>query len=150
LSRWFYWIATGFGIGRFPIAPGTAGSLAGLALVLLLRPFSLHLYIGLFLLTVGLGVYCAGRTERALGVRDDPAIVIDEIAGMLLAVFLIPAGTGFLAGGFVLFRALDILKPFPARWVQERIAGGWGVMLDDLVAGAYANLILQAAGRWIL
>ena len=136
-------MATGFGAGYFPAAPGTAGSLVGLAVVFLLRDQSILLYALVFLILFALGVYAAGRVERASGEIDSRRIVIDEIAGMLVVGFLIPPGAGYLFGGFLLFRVLDIVKPFPADWVERRLTGGWAIMLDDLVAGLYANLILQ-------
>jgi phosphatidylglycerophosphatase A len=81
--------------------------------------------------------------ERATGVKDNRRIVVDEIAGMLVAGFLLPSDAGYGIGGFLLFRVLDVLKPFPARWIEQNLAGGWGIMLDDTVAGLYANLMLQ-------
>ena len=146
MSRWIPWLATGFGAGRFTPAPGTAGSLVGLALVFLLQGRLLLLYTTILLVVFALGVYTAGRMERSIGEKDCPRIVIDEIAGMLITAFLIPDGAGYVLAGFGLFRALDILKPFPANWAERRCPGGWGIMLDDAVAGIYANVILQGAG----
>jgi phosphatidylglycerophosphatase A len=137
-------VATGFGAGYVPAAPGTAGSLVGLVLVFLLHNRSTLLYAAVLLAVFALGVYTSGRFERATGEKDSGRIVVDEIAGMLVVFFLVPPGPAFWIGGFVLFRALDIWKPFPARWVERNIPGGWGVMLDDTVAGLYANLILQS------
>jgi phosphatidylglycerophosphatase A len=137
-------VATGFGAGHVPAAPGTAGSLAGLVLVLLLHNRSPVFYAAVLLAVFALGVYSAGRFERATGEKDSGRIVIDEIAGMLVVGFLLPPGPAYWIGGFILFRALDIWKPFPARWVERNIPGGWGVMLDDTVAALYANLILQS------
>ena len=136
-------MATGFGAGYAPAAPGTAGSLVGLILVFLLQNRSWVLYAAVLLAVFALGVYTSGRFERATGEKDSQRIVIDEIAGMLVVGVLLPSGAAYGIGGFVLFRALDILKPFPARWFERNAPGGWGVMLDDLVAGLYANLILQ-------
>ena len=115
----------------------------GLILVLLLRPFSPILYISVLFFILGLGWYCAGRMEQASGKKDSPEIVIDEIAGMLVAAFMIPSGGLFLVASFFLFRLLDIIKPFPARWIERDIPGGGGIMLDDVMAGIYTNLILQ-------
>lgn len=150
MSRWVYWIATGFGAGKSPIAPGTAGSLVGLVLVWLLRPVSPFIYIALTALVLGLGWYCAEKVEAAEGVKDSPKIVIDEIAGMMVSAFLLPPQLAYLVGAFFLFRILDILKPFPARWLERNLSGGAGVMLDDIAAGIYANLILQGISRGLM
>lgn len=129
------------------MAPGTAGSLVGLALVFLLHLFFPIIYLSFFILVLVVGTYCAGQAEQALREPDSPHIVIDEIAGMLAAAFLIPEGTGFLLSAFLLFRLLDILKPYPARWIERRMGGGPAIMLDDMVAGTYTNLILQGVGQ---
>jgi phosphatidylglycerophosphatase A len=136
-------VATGFGAGYAPVAPGTAGSLVGLVLVFLIHNRSLILYTVVALTVFALGVYCADRMERATGEKDNRRIVIDEIAGMLVAGFLLPSAPAYWIGGFLLFRALDVMKPFPARWIEQNLVGGWGIMLDDTVAGLYTNLILQ-------
>ena len=143
MSQWVFWIATGLGAGTVPIAPGTAGSLVGLILVFLLSQFSPLVYIAFFILILGVGWYCAGQMERDSGQKDNPAIVIDEIVGMMITGFLIPPGIIFLLVGFLLFRLFDILKPFPANWIQTHLKGANGIMLDDAVCGVYANLILQ-------
>jgi phosphatidylglycerophosphatase A len=143
LPRWTHWVATGFGAGYSPAAPGTAGSLVGLGLVFIIHSRSLSFYSAVLLAIFAVGVYTADRVEHATGEKDNRRIVIDEIAGMLVVGFLLPSGAGYWIGGFILFRALDILKPFPARWIERNIVGGWGIMLDDTVAGLYANLILQ-------
>lgn len=147
MSRWTYWFATGLGIGRFPIASGTVGSAAGLVLVVVIQPFPSMVYVAITLLVLGLGWYCAGQVERSEDCKDSPVIVIDEIAGMMIAAAWIPAGWGPLLLGFFIFRVFDILKPFPAGWVERHIPGGGGVMLDDVVAGIYANLAVQGIGK---
>lgn len=149
MPRWIQWVATGFGAGYAPVAPGTAGSLVGLILVFLVHN-RLILYAVVGLAVFALGVYAADGMARATGEKDDRRIVIDEIAGMLVAGFLIPANPGYWIGGFLLFRALDVIKPFPARWIEQNVAGGWGIMLDDIVAGVYANLILQGLRGLVL
>jgi phosphatidylglycerophosphatase A len=149
LSRWTYWIATGLGLGRIPLAPGTAGSAGGLAIVLWMRPLSPLTQAALVLILVSLGWYCAGREEQATGQKDNPQIVIDEIAGMMISAMWIPSGWGPLFLAFLLFRALDILKPAPAGWVERTVPGGGGIMLDDVVAGAYTHLILMSIGKMI-
>lgn len=88
-------------------------------------------------------VWIAGEAERLLGRRDAGCIVIDEIVGMLTALAGLPATLFNLSAGFVAFRVLDIIKPFPARYLDARVPGGWGIVLDDVVAGIYSNLLLR-------
>lgn len=137
-------LASWFGVGRLPKTPGTFGSLAALpavGLMWVLGPLTGVLFLVVF---IGLAVRAAGITEQILEQRDPGVIVVDEVAGMLVALYLQPATWGFLAGGFFLFRVFDITKPFPIRRL-ERLPGGAGVVLDDVMAGLYANLVLQAA-----
>jgi phosphatidylglycerophosphatase A len=147
-------IATGFGTGYFPIAPGTAGSLAILIVYWICPEISaLQLIMIIIGLTV-LGIYTAAITEKEMKKKlgsdkgNDPGIiVIDEIIGMLIALLFIPKTTFFLIIVFILFRIFDIAKPYPAR-KMEKLHGGWGIVLDDVVAGIYANIVIQI-GRLI-
>ena len=147
-------IATGFGAGYFPIAPGTAGSLAILIAYWISPEISaLQLIMIIFGLTA-LGIYTATITETEMKKKlgsdrgNDPGIiVIDEIIGMLIALLFIPKKTFFLIIAFILFRIFDIAKPYPAR-TMEKLHGGWGIVLDDVVAGIYANIVIQI-GRLI-
>ncbi len=136
-------IATFGGVGRSPVVPGTAGTLAALPFAYLAGRF---LPLGLFLaVTAGItlvGVWAAGRAARILGRKDPGAVVIDEVAGLFVTLLGIPAGPLTLCGAFVIFRVMDILKPPPARRL-ESLAGGIGIVADDLAAGAYANLTLR-------
>jgi phosphatidylglycerophosphatase A len=149
------WIATGLGSGYFPVAPGTAGSAVGLTLVIALRQAALgplRWAIGLAAfsgLLFVLGVWSAGKAEKVFGRVDPRQVVIDEVVGQIITFLATPRVTwrGFIAG-FILFRAFDIVKPFPARRA-ERFPGGWGIMLDDVVAGVYSLLALVILGRWI-
>lgn len=136
-------MATAGGVGYSPIAPGTAGSLLAL-IILWLVPFSsVSLAIAVVVLA-GVGGWAAGRAERLLGGKDPAPVVIDEIAGMFLSVLPFPRSLGLLLAAFLLFRVLDIVKPFPIRQCQV-LSGGLGVILDDLLAGAYTLGIL-----WVL
>jgi len=142
-----FWIATGFGSGRVPWAPGTAGSLVALALfwvTTLSGPNWIPVVV--FALIVVAGFWSAPAAERRLGRKDPGAIVIDEFAGQFLALLALPHSWPVLAAGFGLFRLFDILKPPPARRF-EALPGATGIMADDLVAGLYANLLLQLAVR---
>lgn len=131
-------------IGFFPFAPGTVGSAAGLLVYLGARQAAPHLDLWLIALFGALGIYFTRPCEEDLRCTDPGPIVIDEVMGMLITLALIPVGWGGMLLGFLLFRALDIAKPFPARRL-EGLHGGWGVMADDAMAGIYANLILRGA-----
>jgi phosphatidylglycerophosphatase A len=138
-----HWPALGFGLGAAPFAPGTVGTLLGIPLYLLLAGLPLTAYVsvvaGLFLL----GIAACRLTARALDVHDHPAIVFDEVIGFLIAMTLAPPGAGWLVAGFALFRLFDIWKPWPIRWVDRRVQGGTGIMLDDALAGLYALVVVQ-------
>jgi len=142
-------IATFFGIGYSPVAPGTMGALAVTLLYWYLPTFSiLYLLAGVWVV-IFLGVRCSTVVEKAeqekLGQEKgtDPGfIVIDEVAGMLIALIALPKTLPHVAAAFILFRIFDIFKPFPVRKF-EKLPAGWGIMFDDVMAGIYANLILQ-------
>jgi phosphatidylglycerophosphatase A len=141
-------VLSALGAGYGPLVPGTYGSLVGLGVALLLPAEGWHLSVGIAVaaasaLTVALGPAAC----RAAGREDPQQVVMDEVAGMLLALLLVPAPSPMEAGSaFLLFRAFDILKPFPCRRL-ERLPGGWGILLDDLAAGAWAAACLRALGE---
>ncbi len=141
-------IAQGAYSGKSPIVPGTAGTIVGVLLYLGARSLSFIPYGILCILLCGIGTWAAGEAESILGQKDSPSIVIDEIAGYLIAMFMVPAGWGFIAAGFFLFRIFDILKPWPLFQLQD-IHGGLGVMLDDIGAGIYTNIVLQVGAHFI-
>jgi phosphatidylglycerophosphatase A len=132
-------------IGFFPIAPGTVGSAAGVGVYLLLHR-SGFAYVELLVIAAlfAAGVALTKTCEEDLRCVDPGPIVIDEVMGMLITLFMIPVGAGGLLLGFLLFRALDVIKPFPARQL-ESLHGGMGVMADDAMAAVYANLLLRGA-----
>ena len=133
-------------MGYSPVAPGTAGSVVGLGLYAALSPLSTGLYVAA---VGGLSVvvfWIADRAERLLGKHDDGRIVIDEVAGMLTSLAFLPARVDVALAAFVLFRLFDIWKPPPARRA-EQLPGGIGIVMDDLVAGVYANLAGQLLWR---
>jgi phosphatidylglycerophosphatase A len=135
-------LATALGAGYAPVAPGTWGSAVGLLLWFVLPPSAWTQALAIALV-VAAGAWSAGVAERHFGKTDPGQVVIDEVAGMLVTLFLNPVGWPWAVGGFVLFRAADIVKPFPARRL-ERLPGGLGIMADDVMAGIYANLALRA------
>ncbi len=141
------WIAQGGYSGRSPVAPGTAGTVVAVFLYLLLRGIGIATYAGVGVAVIVIGTWAAGRAETLLGGKDHSSIVIDEIAGLLVSLFLVPQGWGFVIAGFFLFRFFDIVKPWPLRGLQE-LPGGLGVMIDDLGAGIYTNVALQIAAHW--
>ncbi len=145
-------LGTGFYTGYAPIAPGTAGSLVGVVLFAL---FFHRLSLPLFLITLcglfAIGILSAAHIDRAEHSSDNSMIVIDEVVGMLLTYTALPATPWILFLGFLLFRLFDIFKPWPACLIQRRMHTPLGVMLDDLVAGAYAWLVLVLGGQvWSL
>ncbi len=143
MDRLAFVIATWGGAGYAPVASGTVGSAVALVLLWLI-PFTLTaLAITLGALVVG-GLWAGGRVERALGQKDPGIIVVDEVAGMTLSVLLLPRTIPVLLVAFFLFRLFDVWKPFPARESQA-FTGGLGVMIDDLIAGAYALILVMGA-----
>jgi len=141
------WLAIAFatvaGVGYLPIAPGTWGTIAAVPLVPLAAavapPWG---HVGLLAVVFALGVPAAGVAERLLGRKDAKPVVIDEVAGFLVTMLLVPITRWTLLAGFFLFRVFDVVKPYPANRM-ERHPGGIGIMADDLVSGVYANLALQ-------
>lgn len=142
--------ALGFGLGLVRHAPGTVGTLLGLPLFLVLQPMGNTLMalgvIALFLF----GVWCCDTCSRNLGVHDHPGIVWDEVVGLLITLFMAPLTASAVILGFLYFRLFDILKPWPIGWVDARVSGGLGIMLDDVLAGVFAALALQATLHWVL
>lgn len=138
-----YFIAFGFGSGLMPIAPGTWGTLVAIPLYLLLTAVPWTIYLSITLLAFVLGVWVCQRVSQELGVHDYSGIVWDEVVGYLLTMFMAPTGVVWILLGFILFRIFDIWKPQPIRYVDRRIQGGLGIMLDDVLAAIPAWAILQ-------
>jgi phosphatidylglycerophosphatase A len=136
-------VASVFGAGYSPVASGTVGSLVTAVAIWLLPLTLLRTAIALVVVTL-VGIWAGGRVERVLGRKDPGVIVIDEVAGMLLAVMGLPRSLPVLITAFLLFRLFDIWKPFPARESQA-LTGGMGVMVDDLIAGLYALVLIMGA-----
>ncbi len=136
-------LALGFGSGLVPLAPGTAGTVAAIPVYLLLQPLAPLYYLLLVVLLFVAGVAICAHTAERLGVHDHPGIVWDEIVGYLVTMAFAPAGWQWLAAGFVLFRLFDIVKPWPIHWCDRRVHGGFGIMLDDLIAGVFAAAAMQ-------
>ena len=145
------WIATGLGSGFSPVAPGTAGSLAALLPWLALRELPLELYAGALALAFLAGVWACAWLVRTVRVADPSIAVWDEFTGLWIALTPLVGGSAhwlWILPGFTLFRIFDIAKPWPVSWADRAIDGGLGVMLDDVLAGAYAAAVLWMALRW--
>ena len=142
-SNPWYFIAAGFGSGLMPFAPGTWGTLVALPLYWALSLYSLPVYLGVTLIAFVLGVWITDWVSRDLGEHDYGGIVWDEIVGYLLTMVLVPVSLTWMIVGFVLFRLFDILKPQPIRYIDQKVSGGLGIMLDDILAAAFAWVVLQ-------
>lgn len=136
-------LATGFGAGLAPRAPGTFGTLVGVAIYLPMATLPWPLYLAILATMTAAGVYLCGRSARMLGVHDHPAIVWDEMVGYLITMLAAPPGAIWMAAGFILFRFFDVVKPWPVRVADRRVQGGFGIMLDDVLAAGYAWLCLH-------
>ncbi len=136
-------LAFGLGAGAAPKAPGTAGTLVAVPLYLLVSGLPLWGYLAITVAAFLAGIWICGRTAEDLGTHDHPGIVWDEVVGFLVTMTAAPAGWAWLVSGFALFRGFDILKPWPIHWLDARVGGGLGIMLDDLAAGLFAFAVLQ-------
>lgn len=142
MNRLYKLIATVFYTGYIPFIPGTISSILAFLLYLLIRDIPFAMAIAIFL-SVTLGFLSAGKAEALFKKKDPRSIVIDEFAGMLVALFLLPQKTIYAVAAFFLFRFFDVAKTWPIAGL-ERLRGSRGIMFDDIVAGIYANLLLQA------
>jgi phosphatidylglycerophosphatase A len=146
MNRLFLLLATGFGVGYSPIAPGTLGTLITIPVYFFLSNIHSPLYeitlVGFFFLSV----WISENAETFFGKKDDQRIVIDEMMGFLVTMLWVPKTMRFIIIGFFLFRFFDILKPFPIRRLEKKLKGGYGVVLDDVMAGVYANIVLHLIG----
>jgi len=147
LNRFFLLLATGFGVGYSPIVPGTLGTLLAIPLYLVLSEIPSPIYeltlMGFFFLSV----WISERAEQFFGKKDDQRIVIDEMMGFFITLLCLEKTLLVIVIGFILFRFFDILKPFPIRHLEKRWRGGYGVVLDDVMAGIYANILLHLLWR---
>jgi len=137
-------LATLFGVGLFPKAPGTMGTIATIPLVLLLSHFGVFAYMAFTILLLPVGIVAAEFYEKDKGGHDHKEIVIDEVLGFLITMLWLPMTWQAILIGFVLFRVLDITKPLFIGYLDKKIQGGLGVMVDDVAAGIVASIIMQA------
>ncbi len=138
-----HFLSLGLGSGLSPFAPGTAGTILAVVLYIPLSMLSFWLYVAVLVIGSLIGIYLCEKTSNTLGGHDHPSIVWDEFLGYWLTMLLAPSGWQWILIGFVLFRFFDIWKPWPISVIDHKVKGGFGIMLDDLVAGAYALVILQ-------
>lgn len=145
LSPTNFWhiLATGFGSGLSPKAPGTAGSLAAVPFCYLLGLASLPLKAAIIVVAFAIGVYASQKATDAIGIDDHGGIVWDEFVGMFITVACLPNTLAWLIAGFVVFRIFDIWKPWPIGPIDAKLKGGLGIMLDDVIAGVFALVVLK-------
>lgn len=136
-------LSLGFGAGLVPKLPGTIGTLVGILFFIPMRYLQWPYYLALVVLMFIAGIWLCGRTAERLGVHDHPAIVWDEIVGYLITMLLAPSGWVWMLPGFILFRIFDIWKPWPIRWLDRKVRGGFGIMIDDVLAAVYGMICLQ-------
>lgn len=136
-------LAFGFGSGLAPRAPGTWGTVAALLPWYFLQQLPLPGYIAAIVIAAAAGIAICGRTARDLGVHDHGGIVWDEFVGLWIALLWVPLQPLWVLAGFLLFRLFDIFKPWPISWCDRHLQGGFGIMVDDLLAGAAACVVLQ-------
>lgn len=133
---------TFFFLGNSPVAPGTAGTLGAILLFFFLTFVSFPIYIVFLLILTAFSIFMASLAVKIYNSKDPGQIVIDEVCGYLFTMVLIPFSWGYVITGFLLFRILDILKPYPIRNI-EKLRDGYGIVLDDVLAGIYANILMQ-------
>ena len=150
MNRFLLFFATGFGVGYSPVAPGTMGTLLAIPIYLFLSRIPFPLYELTLVAFFFLSSWISENAQKYFGKQDDQRIVIDEVMGLLVTMLWVPKTIVFIILGFFLFRFFDILKPFPIRHLERRWEGGYGVVFDDVLAGIYANIILQIISYFIL
>ena len=136
------WLALGFGSGKAPVAPGTFGTLAAIPIYLLMANVSLTVYLLLTVVFFVIGVWACSRYSEYLGVHDHGSIVWDEVVGYLITMAFVKPDISSVLLGFFLFRLFDIWKPKPIKQLDEHVQGGFGIMIDDVLAGVYAAIVL--------
>ena len=142
-----HFVATGFGAGLAPFAPGTFGTLLGWAIGWALAGLDEGLVLSVLVVLFLVGLWACEITGRHLGIRDHGSLVWDEVVAFALVVAIVPGEVAWQLAAFIAFRFFDIYKPPPIRYLERRYGGGFGVMFDDLVAAGYALLVLAAAKR---
>ncbi|MCL6415058.1 phosphatidylglycerophosphatase A [Aestuariirhabdus sp. Z084] len=145
-----HFVAFGFGSGASPKAPGTVGTLAAIPFYLLLQYLPLANYLLVVLVAFVVGCWLCEITSRDIGVHDHGGIVWDEFVGFWITMIAAPPGWLWIVIGFGLFRFFDILKPWPIRWLDKKVGGGFGIMIDDVLAGLFALVVMQLLHLWLV
>lgn len=143
-AKWVLFLATGGGMGNIPFAPGTIGSLWALPFSFLISKTTFSVTIFCIAVFIAFAIWIADEAEKIIQKKDPGTIVVDEISGLMVTFIGLPFNIPTVVTGFVVFRLLDILKPFPIRFIEKKNSGGLGIVLDDLVAGLCSNLFLRA------
>lgn len=150
MGTFLHFVATGLYTGYLPVAPGTwATMLVGVPLCIGLKCLGEITFFAAFLGILTLSVVSSGFVERELEEKDPPFVVIDEVAGFLTAMILVPISVTHVVCACAFFRLFDIVKPYPIRAIEQRLPGGWGVTLDDVLAGLYANLCVHLVSLFL-
>jgi len=136
-------VASGFKTGDIPFAPGTFGAVLGLPICFFLSKLALPAALTVVLVFMVFAIWIAGRAQSITGLNDPGNIVIDEISGLMVALLGIPFSLFSIVLGFTFFRLFDIFKPFPVRFLEKKLSGGVGVVIDDVAAGIYSNLLIR-------
>ncbi|MCM2680542.1 phosphatidylglycerophosphatase A family protein [Echinimonas agarilytica] len=144
-----HWLAVGFGSGLAPKAPGTFGTIAALPIVWAMSYLSLYGFLAVTLVSCVVGIYLCGKTAEDFNYHDHPGIVWDEFAGMMITMIAVPMTWQYLLAGFILFRIFDILKPWPISWLDKHVDGGFGIMIDDILAGLMALGCMHLGMMWL-
>lgn len=144
-----YFIAFGFGSGAAPVAPGTAGTLVAALFYLLLRHLPLSMYLAFTFVFSLFSIWLLDKISREIAVHDHPGMCLDEFAGFFVTMIYAPQGLLWIVLGFLLFRFFDIVKPWPIRWLDEHVHGGFGMVIDDIAAGLFSLLVLQCVSLLI-
>ena len=142
-NKWTLWLASGLGLGYAPLMPGTFGTLLGVLIYYFTGRIPLLFYIPILIVIFLISVWASHQAELILFTRDPQIVTIDEVIGYLVAMFSLPFGWKWMLAGFLLFRVFDILKPWPASYFDNVSKRGFAVVMDDVVAGIYANICLQ-------
>jgi len=144
-----HFLAFGFGSGLAPRAPGTVGTIVALLLYLPLAQLNLAVYTTVVVLATAAGIWICGASSKRLGVHDHGGIVWDEFVGLWITLWAVPLDWRWLLLGFLLFRFFDVVKPWPIRVLDRRVHGGFGIMVDDMVAGVMAGVCLHLVINWL-
>jgi len=145
-----YFAAFGLGSGAIPFAPGTVGTLFAIPFYLLLQPLAIIPYCIFVVIFIAFSSWLCDYVSREINVHDHPGMTIDEFAGFFVTMIAAPHGWFWIVLGFILFRLFDIWKPWPIRWLDEKVHGGFGIVLDDVIAGLFAFFLIQLLAYFIL